>query len=157
MAHYKNFPPEHALRLRWVLFWLSVRKIATRKRPFNLIIPDFDVKDGASPISPVFPVKATLCRGAWSSPCWSIESNCPDNIITHSADNNDPDNTQYPCLSPELVISLPVKPEIADKMIWINAGQRLQPEQSGRDGNPNGWLSVNADGDYSAGLSGIQR
>ncbi|QUI96985.1 hypothetical protein KCP76_14655 [Salmonella enterica subsp. enterica serovar Weltevreden] len=38
-------------------------------------------------------------------------------------------------------------------MIWINAGQCLQPDW--KDGNPNGFKPVNADGDYSAGLSGM--
>ncbi len=87
-----------------------------------------DVKDDASWISPVFPVKATLCRGAIISVLVNQSQIARDNIITYSVDNNDPDNT-YPCLSPELVSLLGLKPEIADKMIWINAGQCLQPDQ----------------------------
>ncbi len=42
MAHYKKFLSEHALRGRGgIVLALSVRKIAMRKRPFNLIIFDF--------------------------------------------------------------------------------------------------------------------
>lgn len=51
-----------------------------------------------------------------------------ESIINYYIDDNDPDNT-YPCLTPELLPMLGLKPAIAEKLTWMKSVQCLQPGQ----------------------------
>ncbi|SUH39510.1 fimbrial protein SteB [Salmonella enterica subsp. enterica] len=127
MAHYKKFRLSTLAAVVGIVLAVGPEN-SYAEAPFNLI-PDFlMLKMMPAWISPFFR-KGYIMPGSYHLQVLVNQSQiAQDNIITYSVDNDDPDNT-YPCLSPELVSLLGLKPEIADKMIWINAGQCLQPDQ----------------------------
>lgn len=128
MAHYKKFRLSTLAAVVGIVLAVGPEN-SYAEAPIQFNTRFLDVKDDASLDLSRFSRKGYIMPGSYHLQVLVNQSQiAQDNIITYSVDNNDPDNT-YPCLSPELVSLLGLKPEIADKMIWINAGQCLQPDQ----------------------------
>lgn len=128
MAHYKKFRLSTLAAVVGIVLAVGPEN-SYAEAPIQFNTRFLDVKDDASLDLSRFSRKGYIMPGSYHLQVLVNQSQiAQDNVITYSVDNNDPDNT-YPCLSPELVSLLGLKPEIADKMIWINAGQCLQPDQ----------------------------
>ncbi|EJV3269264.1 fimbria/pilus outer membrane usher protein, partial [Salmonella enterica] len=128
MAHYKKFRLSTLAAVVGIVLAVGPEN-SYAEAPIQFNTRFLDVKDDASLDLSRFSRKGYIMPGSYHLQVLVNQSQIvQDNVITYSVDNNDPDNT-YPCLSPELVSLLGLKPEIADKMIWINAGQCLQPDQ----------------------------
>lgn len=76
MAHYKKFRLSTLAAVVGIVLAVGPEN-SYAEAPIQFNTRFLDVKDDASPISPVFPVKATLCRGAIISVCWSIRVKLP--------------------------------------------------------------------------------
>lgn len=88
-----------------------------------------DIKDGASVDLGRFSRKGYVMPGNYTLQVLVNQTVISqESAITYAASENDPDDT-VPCLTPELVALFGLKPDIAEKLRWINAGACLTPGQ----------------------------
>ncbi|ECG8591285.1 outer membrane usher protein [Salmonella enterica subsp. salamae] len=88
-----------------------------------------DVKDGANIDLDRFSRKGYIMPGNYTLQVQVNESQiAQESVIDYYIAEDTPDNT-YPCLFPELVNQLGIKPEIEKKLVWIKEGRCLKPGQ----------------------------
>ncbi|WP_218202226.1 outer membrane usher protein [Salmonella enterica] len=128
MAHYEKFRLSTLAAVVGIILTVGSGN-SYAESPIQFNTQFLDVKNGTSLDLNRFSRKGYIMPGKYTLRVMVNESQiAQESIINYYIDDNDPDNT-YPCLTPELLPMLGLKPAIAEKLTWMKSVQCLQPGQ----------------------------
>lgn len=128
MAPYKKFRLSTLATLVGVLLAISPEN-GYAEAPVQFNTRFLDVKDGAELDLKRFSRKGYIMPGKYTLQVIVNDNQiAQEKVITYFTNNDDPDNS-YPCLTPELVQLLGLKPELTENFVWTNSGQCLKAGQ----------------------------
>ncbi|EAA7841155.1 outer membrane usher protein [Salmonella enterica] len=128
MAHYEKFRLSTLAAVVSIILTVGSGN-SYAEAPIQFNTQFLDVKNGTSLDLNRFSRKGYIMPGKYTLRVMVNESQiAQESIINYYIDDNDPDNT-YPCLTPELLPMLGLKPAIAEKLTWMKSVQCLQPGQ----------------------------
>ncbi len=147
MAHYEKFRLSTLAAVVGIILTVGSGN-SYAESPIQFNTQFLDVKNGTSLDLNRFSRKGYIMPGKYTLRVMVNENQiAQESIINYYIDDNDPDNT-YPCLTPELLPMLGLKPAIAEKLTWMKSVQCLQPGATGRDGYANRFKPVDAENYY---------
>lgn len=128
MAHYEKFRLSTLAAVVGIILTIGSGN-SYAEAPIQFNTQFLDVKNGTSLDLNRFSRKGYIMPGKYTLRVMVNESQiAQESIINYYIDDNDPDNT-YPCLTPELLPMLGLKPAIAEKLTWMKSVQCIQTGQ----------------------------
>lgn len=125
MAHYEKFRLSMLAAVVGIILTVGSEN-SYAEAPIQFNTQFLDVKNGTSLDLNRFSRKGYIMPGKYTLRVMVNESQiAQESIINYYIDDNDPDNT-YPCLTPELLPMLGLKPAIAEKLTWMKSVQCIQ-------------------------------
>lgn len=128
MVQYRNFRLSALAVVVGVILTVGLEN-SYADTPVQFNTQFLDVKDGTKLDLTRFSRKGYIMPGNYALRIMVNESQiAQEKTITWYAADNDANET-YPCLSPELVQQLGLKPELLTQLVWIKNGRCLKPNQ----------------------------
>lgn len=128
MAHYKKFRLSTLAAIVGIIL-VTVPEHSYAEAPIQFNTRFLNVKDGDNLDLTRFSRKGYIMPGSYTLQVMVNEDQITqESIVTYFVDDDDANNT-YPCLSPEMVAQLGLKPELVEKFSWLQSGQCLKPGQ----------------------------